>query len=36
MRPREIFEMKVVDTLPKNLSLMISLKAEAQPSVQSS
>jgi hypothetical protein len=33
MRPPEIFEVKVVDSLPENLRFMISLKAEAQPGV---
>jgi len=36
MRPRKIFEMKVVDSLPEDLSLMIGLDANAQSGMESS
>jgi hypothetical protein len=36
MRPGKIFEMKVVDSLPEDLSFMIGLDAKAQSGMQSS
>ena len=36
MRPRKVFEVKIIYALAKDLSLMISLDAQTKPRVQSS
>jgi hypothetical protein len=36
MRPGKVFEVKVINALAENLSLVISLDAETKPRVQSS